>query len=68
MSDVDTIHINVTSARTLDEELDVAVEQLQTAAMRTRQHGILVTRDHPGAYTARLSEQVPFGITLERFC
>ncbi|MDP9695879.1 UNVERIFIED_ORG: hypothetical protein J2X79_003456 [Arthrobacter globiformis] len=34
--------------------------------MRTRTHGILVMRHEPGAYTAKLSDQVPIGITMER--
>ncbi|GAA1786088.1 hypothetical protein GCM10009712_36890 [Pseudarthrobacter sulfonivorans] len=62
------IRIHVTSRRALDEKLEVAVKQLQAVAMRTRTHGILVTRHEPGAYTAALSNQVPFGITMERIC
>ena len=64
----DAIHIHVTSRRARDEQLEVAVKQLQAVAMRTGTHGILVTRHEPGAYTARLSEQVPFGVTMERIC
>ena len=64
----DAIHIHVTSRQALDEKLEVAVNQLQAVAMRTGTHGILVTRHKPGAYTARLSEQVPFGTTMERIC
>lgn len=64
----DAIRIHVTSRRALDEKLEVAVKQLQAVAMRTRTHGILVTRHEPGAYTAALSGQVPFGITMERIC
>jgi len=62
------IRIHVTSRRALDEELEAAVKQLQAVAMRTRGHGILVVRHEPGAYSARLSNKVPFGITMERIC
>jgi hypothetical protein len=65
--DDDAIRIHVTSRR-LDEKLEVAVKQLQAVAMRTRTHGILVTRHGPGEYTATLSDQVPFGTTMERTC
>jgi hypothetical protein len=64
----DAIRIRVTSRRALDEKLEVAVKQLQATAMRTQTHGILVTRHEPGTYTATLSDQVPFGITMERIC
>jgi hypothetical protein len=59
------IDINVTSLKTLEERLEAAVKHLQEAAMLTRRHGILVTRNRAGNYTAALSEHVPFGITRE---
>jgi hypothetical protein len=60
------VDIHVTSRRALEEDLEAAVKHLQTAAMRTRTQGILITRHRPGTYTARLSEEVPFGVTMER--
>lgn len=60
------IHIYVASREALDEKLEFAVKQLQAKAKNARTHGILVTRHRPGAYTARLSAEVPFGITLNR--
>ncbi|WP_217376192.1 hypothetical protein [Paenarthrobacter ureafaciens] len=62
----DAIRIHATSRQELDEKLEVAVQQLQAVAMPARTHGILVTRHESGAYTATLSDQVPFGITMER--
>ena len=44
----DAIRIHVTSRRALGEKLEVAVQQLQAVAMRTRTHGILVMRHEPG--------------------
>jgi hypothetical protein len=35
-------------------------------AVRTRKHGILVTRLNPGHYTVSLSDSVPFGLTREQ--
>ncbi|MCY1376155.1 hypothetical protein D9M69_636260 [compost metagenome] len=66
--DEDAIRIHATSRRALDEKLEDAVKQLQAVAMRSRTRGILVTRHGPGTYTATLSDQVPFGITMERTC
>ena len=60
-----TIDIQVDNRKVLDERLDAAVKCLQEAAMLTRTHGIVVTRNRPGSYTAALSEEVPFGMTRE---
>jgi hypothetical protein len=60
-----TIDIQVNERHILDERLDAAVECLQEAAMLTGTHGIMVTRNRPGSYTATLSDQVPFGMTRE---
>ncbi|MGN7252859.1 MULTISPECIES: hypothetical protein [unclassified Arthrobacter] len=60
-----TIDIHVDHRQILDERLDAAVKDLQEAAMLTGTHGIIVTRNRPGSYTATLSEQVPFGMTRE---
>lgn len=60
-----TIDIHVEDRQILDERLDAAVKDLQEAAMLTGTHGIIVTRNRPGSYTATLSEQVPFGMTRE---
>ncbi|MDP9695828.1 UNVERIFIED_ORG: hypothetical protein J2X79_003405 [Arthrobacter globiformis] len=62
---LDSIDIRVTSRHALDEHLEAAVKDLQDLAMLTGTHGILVTRQGPGNYTAALSEQVPFGMTRE---
>ena len=60
-----TIDIQVDDRKVLDEKLDAAVKCLQEAAMITGTHGIMVTRNRPGSYTATLSDQVPFGMTRE---
>jgi hypothetical protein len=67
MPSTTTIDIHVDDRRILDERLDAAVKDLQEAAMLTGTHGIIVTRNRPGSYTATLSEQVPFGMTREIF-
>lgn len=59
------IDIHVDTRKVLDERLDAAVKCLQEAAMLTGTHGIIVTRNRPGSYTATLSDQVPFGMTRE---
>ena len=60
-----TIDIHVDDRQILDERLDAAVKDLQEAAMLTGTHGIMVTRNRPGSYTATLSDEVPFGMTRE---
>jgi hypothetical protein len=65
MSIFTSIDIQVTSRHLLDEELDSAVRRLQEVALLTGTHGILVTRNGPGHYTAALSDEVPFGMTHE---
>jgi hypothetical protein len=65
MSTFTSIDIQVTSRHLLDEELDTAVRRLQEVALLTGTHGILVTRNGPGHYTAALSDKVPFGMTHE---
>jgi hypothetical protein len=60
-----TVDIQVNERHILDERLDAAVKCLQEAAMLTGTHGIMVTRNRPGSYTATLSDQVPFGMTRE---
>lgn len=60
-----TIDIHVDDHQILDERLDAAVKDLQEAAMLTGTHGIMVTRNRPGSYTATLSDEVPFGMTRE---
>lgn len=61
------IDIHVTTRHDLEERLSAAVTALQETAMRTRTHGILITRHQPGNYTAALSDQVPYGLTRELF-
>jgi len=62
---LDSIDIHVTNRQALDEHLEAAVKNLQEQAMLTGTHGILITRNKPGHYTAALSESVPFGTTRE---
>jgi hypothetical protein len=64
-STIASIDIHVTSRKALDERLEAAVKHLQEAALRTGRHGIMVTRNGIGSYTAALSDQVPFGLTRE---
>lgn len=60
------IEIIVTRRKHVDAMLDAAVHELQQLATHTARYGILITRYHPGHYTAALSDQVPFGLTRER--
>ncbi|MDR6504687.1 hypothetical protein [Arthrobacter oryzae] len=62
----EVLEVKVDTARHLEERLNDAVRNLQDVAVRTRKHGILVTRLNPGHYTVSLSDKVPFGITREQ--
>jgi hypothetical protein len=66
-SDPTTIHIRVSSRSELDEQLQRANETLQAIALRTRTDGILITKHQNGIYTVSLSNQVPYGLTRERY-
>ena len=65
-STAEVLEVKVDTARHLEERLNDAVRNLQDVAVRTRKHGILVTRLNPGHYTVSLSDKVPFGITREQ--
>lgn len=63
---VELLEVKVDTALHLEERLNAAVRNLQDVAIRTRRHGIRVTRLNPGHYTVSLSDKVPFGITREQ--
>jgi hypothetical protein len=48
-----------------DTMLNIVVDELQHVAGQERRCGILVTKKGPGQFTVELSEQVPYGVTLE---
>ena len=52
-STTEVLDVKVDTARQLEERLNAAVRNLQDVAIRTRAHGILVTRLNPGHYTVR---------------
>lgn len=52
--------------QSMDAELDAAVAAVREQSIIDRQQGILVTRYAPGSFTVELSDEVPFGLTLER--
>jgi hypothetical protein len=62
----DCLVVAVQTRRELDAALDEAVHLLKPAAMAERV-GISVTRLAAGRYEARLSSNVPRGVTLERW-
>jgi hypothetical protein len=65
MTTIGRIDIRVTCRHVLDERLETAVRDLQEIAVLSGTHGILITRNGPGNFTAELSEHVPFGMTRE---
>ncbi|MEO5318729.1 hypothetical protein PV761_09105 [Arthrobacter sp. CC3] len=61
-----TFFVEATDPRLIDAELSTAVEQARQHAMQEGRCGILVTRLGNTTFTVAVSEDVPFGETLER--
>ncbi|KQR62719.1 hypothetical protein ASF98_14100 [Arthrobacter sp. Leaf337] len=61
-----TYFVESTDPRLIDTELSAAVEQARQHAMEEGRCGILVTRLGHTTFTVAVSEDVPFGETLER--
>jgi hypothetical protein len=60
-----TAAITATDRASLDRQLDEAVDAAITRAIREGRPGILVTRHAHDSFTVALSDDVPFGQTLE---
>lgn len=60
-----TMAIVATDRDSRDRQLDAAVAVARTRAMREGRRGILVTRHAYDSFTVALSDDVPFGLTLE---
>ncbi|SDR29997.1 hypothetical protein [Arthrobacter crystallopoietes] len=58
---------NITALSTAEAHqlINIAVEELQHLARQEGSRGILVTRTGPGQFIVELSENVPYGLTLE---
>lgn len=70
MTKLDSLHqleITVSDARTRDDELTRAVNQLIPTALELRR-GILVTRNNPVSYTCEVHPMVPCGTVQEASC
>jgi hypothetical protein len=51
--------------RTIESDLNTAVDIVRTQAMRERRQGILVTQHGYATYTVAVSRDVPYGQTHE---
>ena len=58
-------HVTGDTSRSIQEELDSAVELARRHAMQIGGHGIMVTRLGPGSFTVAISAEVPYGVTHE---
>jgi hypothetical protein len=61
-----SINIAVGDRHDLDEQLDIAVERAIEHALRSPKSGVLVTRHDNERISVQLSDEVPFGTTIER--
>ncbi|MHC6223139.1 hypothetical protein [Arthrobacter sp. MMS24-S77] len=59
--------ITATNREVFERELNHAVKLTQEKAMTEGLRGILVTHDAPGRFTVALDDDVPFGLTREKF-
>jgi hypothetical protein len=57
--------VKAMDGKSLDLELDAAVARLREQAVLDGTRGIVVTRYTPETFTVALSDDVPFGKTLE---
>jgi hypothetical protein len=66
------LHVNyvaarVTQASEVDAVLSAAVERVRVAAVQNRSKGIMITAQEPGSFIVHLSDEVPYGLTRERY-
>lgn len=59
------ITFTVANRAAMDSQLEAAVAVMQAQAMTRGRGGILVTRHGYNLFSVRLSDAVPFGLTLE---
>ena len=57
--------VEVKDRKLLEEQLEEAVSTAREWAAQEKSRGILVTRLGPGHFTVGLSDDVPFGVTVE---
>lgn len=65
--DPSVVTATVESAQEVPRVLGLAVERVREAAVDDTSRGILVTRHAPGHFSIRLSDEVPYGLTRERY-
>jgi hypothetical protein len=58
--------VTASNRHTMDLELDSAVAKVREQAALDGRQGILVTRHAPDFFTVALSDEVPYGVTVER--
>lgn len=61
------VHCTISKAAELPEALNAAVQRLLSAVDDEMRKGILITRQQPGHYLVELSDDVPYGITQQRY-
>ena len=60
------LEITAYDPRTVENDLNTAVDMAREHAMQEGRHGILVTQHGYSSYTVAVSRDVPFGQTHER--
>ncbi|MDQ6740241.1 MAG: hypothetical protein M3021_07720 [Actinomycetota bacterium] len=62
-----TLRVTVNDKANMDDEISAAVDMARENAMKDRQRGILVTREGLASFTVAVSDEVPYGITQEKY-
>lgn len=66
MAPLEQLEVHVRERRELDEALNVAEESLKPVAIM-RHMGIEVTRQEAGRYSVAVSDNAPYGTTLQKW-
>ncbi|MDI3243418.1 hypothetical protein [Arthrobacter sp. AL08] len=60
------LQVTATARVSMDSALDRAEQTLRDRALKLRRGGILITRETVSSFSLEISDEVPFGLTVER--
>ncbi|MCB5275899.1 hypothetical protein BJG92_03453 [Arthrobacter sp. SO5] len=60
------LQVTATDRASMDFVLDRAEKRLRDQAIKVRRGGILITRESMSSFSLEISDEVPFGFTVER--
>lgn len=60
------LQVTATDRVSMDSMLGQAEQRLRDRAIKVRRGGILITRESMSSFSLEISDEVPFGYTVER--